>query len=258
MAVRRLKDCFTDDHPHFVGVRETVGLLNRNMEKYFERYEQMPQLRIATLLDPRYKNRYFNVPASSRLHFMNIKDDIIEASQSLQDMSLEFVNTGNSGSDSDIDDPGADPAAIGGAMGTAEDSIPFRGFDYNDQNPFNFFEYSDTRFPIQPQESLPLPTQELTIHQEFNRYMTIPINPEADHLQWWRERRRDFPMLSAVANRHLSAPPSSVESERTFSIGGRVYSPHRAGRLSAANGERFMVLNQNLRHFNYQYDDDDE
>ena len=59
-------------------------------------------------------------------------------------------------------------------------------------------------------------------------------------------------MLAKLAKRLLSAPPSSVESERLFSIGGNIYTPKR-NRLTAEHGERLMFMNFNLRAFNFNY-----
>ena len=55
-----------------------------------------------------------------------------------------------------------------------------------------------------------------------------------------------LPKLSKLAARFLSAPPSSVESERLFSVGGQIYTPRR-NRLAAETGKKLMFLNFNLK-----------
>ena len=57
-----------------------------------------------------------------------------------------------------------------------------------------------------------------------------------------------FPCLSEMAQKYLSCPPSSVESERLFSIGGNIITSKR-NRLGADNSEKLMFLNYNLRLF---------
>ena len=54
-----------------------------------------------------------------------------------------------------------------------------------------------------------------------------------------------FPYLSNLAARYLSSPPSSVESERTFSIGGNIVTKDRT-RLTAEHTEQMIFLNSNL------------
>nr|XP_047122462.1 zinc finger BED domain-containing protein 4-like [Hydra vulgaris] len=42
---------------------------------------------------------------------------------------------------------------------------------------------------------------------------------------WWGANRNNFKQLAPIAQKYLSCPPSSVESERLFSCGGQIYSP---------------------------------
>ena len=61
-----------------------------------------------------------------------------------------------------------------------------------------------------------------------------------------------LPILAKLAKRLLSAPSSSVESERLFSIGGNIYTPKR-NRLTAEHGEMLIFLYFNLRAFDFKY-----
>ena len=70
--------------------------------------------------------------------------------------------------------------------------------------------------------------------------------------EWWKMNSTRLPMLAKLAKRLLSAPSSSVESERLFSIGGNIYTPKR-NRLTAEHGEMLMFLNFNLRAFDFKY-----
>lgn len=44
-----------------------------------------------------------------------------------------------------------------------------------------------------------------------------------------------FIKLSLFARKYLSAPPSSMENGRLFSIGGTLYSPPKSNRMHANN-----------------------
>ena len=84
--------------------------------------------------------------------------------------------------------------------------------------------------------------------QTFLREETCQVNP----LVWWKTNCHRYPNVSKLAKRFMSAPPSSVESERLFSIGGNIYSAKR-NRLTSEHGESLMFLNFNLRAFGFNY-----
>ena len=83
---------------------------------------------------------------------------------------------------------------------------------------------------------------------ELKIYLGSELKERVDPLDWWRENRQNLPMLALMANRYLCSPPSSVESERLFSIGGCTYQPKRS-RLLPQNGETLITLAFNLKHF---------
>ena len=88
---------------------------------------------------------------------------------------------------------------------------------------------------------------------EMECYEGLTIIPqEASPYEWWSQNASRFPILSTMAKKYLSSPPSSVESERIFSLGTQIYSPKR-NRISAISAERLMFINYNLRMCNYKY-----
>ena len=92
-----------------------------------------------------------------------------------------------------------------------------------------------------------------TINKEIEKYCLLPLQPKtSDPFQWWSHNKDSFPELWKIANKMLCAPPSSIESERLFSIGGNVYTPHR-NRLTPEIGEQLMFLNFNLRMTQFEY-----
>jgi hypothetical protein len=56
---------------------------------------------------------------------------------------------------------------------------------------------------------------------------------------WWKLNRQEFPVLSVLAQKYLSAPPTSVSSERLFSSAGLVYSDRRKA-LKPAKAEQLL------------------
>ena len=69
---------------------------------------------------------------------------------------------------------------------------------------------------------------------------------EADVLQWWNLNRAKYPYLASFARKCLSAPPSSVYSERLFSEAGNLYENKR-NRLLPNTGEKLLLLHHNLQ-----------
>ena len=91
------------------------------------------------------------------------------------------------------------------------------------------------------------------IGHEYDQFIDEKCAPrEIDPIMWWQNNRAKYEHLAILANKYLSAPPSSVESERLFSIGGNIYSQQRS-RLLPETGEKLMFLNFNLRVFNFKY-----
>ena len=60
--------------------------------------------------------------------------------------------------------------------------------------------------------------------------------------EWWKMNSTRLPILPKLDKRLLSAPSSSVESERLFSIGGNIYTPKKE-----------IGLQQNMEKCSYFY-----
>ena len=68
-------------------------------------------------------------------------------------------------------------------------------------------------------------------------------------LHLWRSNAHRFPIMSEATCTYLAAPPTSVPSERVFSISGDTLSDHRS-RLLPENAERLILLKFNLKLLN--------
>jgi hypothetical protein len=64
---------------------------------------------------------------------------------------------------------------------------------------------------------------------EIKNYFSEPIiGPENDTLTYWKENSHRFPILNLMAKDYLSIMPTSVSSERAFSLAGLTITNIRA------------------------------
>jgi len=88
---------------------------------------------------------------------------------------------------------------------------------------------------------------------ELAKYLVLPLLPRnEDPLIWWKTHALEYPNLKSLVIKYLSAPPSSVNSERLFSAGKLVYTDNR-NRLSPQNAEMLLFIMKNLLVLNYNF-----
>ena len=121
------------------------------------------------------------------------------------------------------------------------------------QNHNTFWSYFDkigqpNQTVAQGSTPIELVKSEVTGYLAFN-----PISRKDDPLNWWKEKKQAFPHISKLVMKYLSAPSSSVYSERLFSEKGNIYEEHR-NRMLPRNGEMLAFLHHNLKLMNYNYD----
>lgn len=228
------------------GLGTTLSSLAKSFEKRFEIYLTNTNCILATFLDPRYKLTPF---ANEELGSMRHKDEIelalIEHYLKYERDNTDTVTGNEDGANEECDDPDEPPEL--NEANTLE-SPDFQGFA---NKKINFEVWANAQLFSEPETANttpePLNLSRLTIQNEietFNKMKKLDL--KGDVFKWWNEHKILFPSLAVLARKFLSSPPSSVESERLFSIGGNIYTPHRA-RLNADMGEKLMFLNFNLR-----------
>lgn len=84
---------------------------------------------------------------------------------------------------------------------------------------------------------------------QMQMYLKEPTMSEQDSpFQYWANNHARFPLLAAVAVKFLSAPSTSVESERLFSTASNIVDEKR-NRLTAERAEMLIFLKKNLPMF---------
>ena len=97
-------------------------------------------------------------------------------------------------------------------------------------------------------------TIESDSQSEVGKYFSEPLIPfhQANTYLWWYQNKDRFPVLAQLAKRYLSAPPTSVPSERLFSVAGDIYDEKR-NRLAPEKAEVLMFIKCNFHLINGNY-----
>ena len=69
---------------------------------------------------------------------------------------------------------------------------------------------------------------------------------EIEVLSWWNPNKKKYTHLAWFSRRYLSAPPSSIYSERLLSEAGNLYEQKR-NRLLPKTGEKLLFFHHNLK-----------
>ena len=99
-------------------------------------------------------------------------------------------------------------------------------------------------------------SREEVIRLELESYEKEPLLERDNKPQpWWEMCSSRYPLMFPLATKLMTIPPSSVESERIFSVGTQIYSPKRNS-LKPSTSETLMFLNYNLRYLHHIYEFD--
>lgn len=219
-----------------------------SMNNRFDKYEEDENLIAATYLDPRFKNKLFTKSKDGFKTHLNTIHNFLFDTYTYKKIQRDLESyEENSSSDMEIE-----IRSVNEAVATEYDLLDF------DSCLDNLLTSTESNVEIEPSESkVKLSRQSSSsssaMKKELEKYFSLEIvTREMDPLLWWKANIAMFPELAKIANKMLSSQPSSIESERVFSIGGKIFTPQR-NRLTPEIGEKLMLLNFNLRVLNFEY-----
>ena len=197
-----------DDNGVGVIKQEVLDSLNAR----FEDVENSPLLLVATLLDPRYKDKMFSsndIRERARTEVLKLfRHDIIGESSDPEEEEPNQVDT-----------PQDEKLTIWDKM--AKRMKRFR--------------------PEAESSGADSEAQVRSMEVTLNLYCAedvIPLRGDgSDPFQYWQTKKVLWPKLAQMATKYLSVPPGSVYSERLFSSAGNVDSPART-RLSGEHSDQ--------------------
>lgn len=199
-----------DDHHQDSGICTMKSEMKKLLEKRFAGVERNEKFNIATILDPRFKNKFFSHPSVSN----NVKS-LVQAHQTETQQVVDAT-------DRTLEEP-PQKRQCTTLWKVYSDIIKESG---------GIVSCEDGSDELEIYLAEPL----IDFHRD-NVYT------------WWTTNRFRFPKLASIAQKYLCAPPTSVSSERLFSGAGLIYDESR-NRLSPDNAEILLFVKKNFDYLN--------
>ena len=200
--------------------------LKAELEVRFNSISQDSNYLIATYLDPRFKTNYLGV---------------IDAERARQEILLEYLKMSceESSSSSSCSTPKK-------SRGEETESAVSRKAHDTFWDCFEEVANENNTDQVQREERNAI-TCELDFYLK-----SVRIDRNRDPYSWWAANAKQYPNLSKFSKIYLSAPCSSVYSERLFSEAGLIYEEKR-NRLLPLNAEKLVFIHHNLPLVQYEY-----
>ena len=198
----------TDDNPMTNELRSSImdDLITRNQGP-----DIVNLLETASFLDPRFKEKFAH-------NIEDVKEMIIsEATAIIVDNNIEAEQSSSPS--------GCPPPAK--KMKQSLGSLLKQ----------NNTEYSELPANLSPRDK---------IKHEIDAYLKEQnLDAEGNPLEWWRSHESTYPLMARISKKYLCVPATSTSSERVFSKGGLIVTPHRAS-LKPETAEMLIFLSSNL------------
>ena len=186
-----------------LGIRLKENLLN-----YFSSIEDKEYLRMATVLDPRFKKGCFR--NAQDLAERDIRNHLekLHNCRSLKD--IETAST-----------PSPQPKRIKSSLWD----------DFDEEMETNENDQEEKQTPVDIEMKFYMDSKRIQRHE----------NP----LEWWKSNQQFLPLMSVLAKKYLGIPATSVPSERVFSKAGELVSAKRST-LKKENVDMLLFLNKDF------------
>ena len=177
--------------------------LLHSLKLRFSGIEENKELSLAAFLDPRFKDKFF----SGNIIRATIKEMLVEE---MSTFAADVQNTEPEGP-----------------------TRPKRFCPLNSSVLLDVF----SEIVAESNEDHPVSTSEM------DRYLSVPIInfKTGDPYLWWSQHGQEFPILSKLARHFLSAPATSVPSERLFSAAGNLHDDKRNRIMAELRIRRTLV-----------------
>ncbi|KAK0133049.1 Zinc finger BED domain-containing protein 4 [Merluccius polli] len=205
------------------GVKTAKRTLQEAVSDRFDGVQSEPLYAIATMVDARYKDRYFDIDKKERARNMLLKV-VEEMSRGNDDQRGEAAGT--SADDLGMEDPDQDP--------------PPRKARHGKSN------LQDMYQEILEENELPIQAATGGTASQVHKYLgEATVLKKACPFNYWRSNQTRFPVIACVARKYLTAPCTSVDSERLFSAVAHVIDEKR-NRIHCDKVEMLIFIQKNL------------
>lgn len=212
----------TDDR----GLLQLKAALRDAMTRRFASVKKTPHFIAATLLDPRFKDLYFDANEKE-----DAKSTILSFIRQMEAWNVEHHRAATAHSTDLPTSLSTNPTEVGEISKIS-----------------NLWETHDSVSVVKQEET------EATIphyEQQLLDYLREPRVPRSTNIYaFWNCSQ--FPSLESVARKFLSTPPTSVASEQLFSAAGQIYADRRSN-IIGENAEKLLFLAYNIRLFGFNY-----
>lgn len=180
----------------------------------------------ATALDPRFKLKFLKSDYVRDTARSTVLNGALALSQQMSQPDATTQSTENLSSSSSV----VNASDCGGDVWAALDRLVYETASHQGHNGSTVY-----------------------VTAEVATYFSEPLLPvKQNPLALWKVNEYIFPRLAQLAQVYLCPSPSSVQSERIFSVACEI-SDDRRSRLLPQNAEKLVFLKFNLLPLNYKY-----
>ncbi|CAI5678562.1 zinc finger BED domain-containing protein 4-like [Oreochromis niloticus] len=205
------------------GIKKMKGTLLEAVNRRFRHVESEPLYTVATLLDPRYKDRYFTSVETSK----QAKDALMAEVRKMEFLRTTLNSSEPAEGTSTVLEPAKKTPRVESSSQSRLESVFDEILKENTQDPVPALATTSARIEVQT-------------------YLSEPTIQRSDNpLLYWQVNKLRFPTLVSTAAKFLCAPTTSIESERLFSTASIIINERRS-RLTAEKVEMLIFLKKNL------------